>query len=199
MFVPLLSIGGLMGLGAGCSVPILSPAQIYQYAISAGFPDNPPGQGVATQMVAIALRESAGCPTATNLVPPDNSWGLWQINVNPGANAGILTQLGLSDPSQLLDPATNAAAAFAIWGGNPNNLQVAWAINTPGYAQAYQNNLPAAQAAALSVSGASGADTVATDDSSDSGSFVGSLGVTDQQLAIGAGLLLAGLALVALT
>lgn len=198
MFVPLLSIGGLMGLGV-CS-PVLTPAQIYQYAIQAGFPDDPPGQGVATQMVAIALRESAGCPTATNLVPPDNSWGLWQINVNPGANQGVLAALGLSDPSQLLDPATNAAAAFMIWGGNPNNLQVAWSINSPGYAQAYQNNLPAAQAAALSVAGSSGdTTTAATDDSGDSSSLAASLGLSDQQLAIGVGLLLAGLALVVLT
>lgn len=151
-------------------------------------------------MVAIALRESAGCPTATNLVPPDNSWGLWQINVNPGANQGVLAALGLSDPSQLLDPATNAAAAFMIWGGSPNNLQVAWSINSPGYAQAYQNNLPAAQAAALSVAGSSGdTTTAATDDSGDSSSLAVSLGLSDQQLAIGAGLLLAGLALVVLT
>jgi hypothetical protein len=196
MFVPLLSIGGLMGLG-GCSVPILTPAQIYQYAITAGFPDDPPGGGVATQMVAIALRESAGCPTATNLVPPDNSWGLWQININPGANPQILAQLGLSDPSQLLDPATNAAAAFSIWGGNPNNLNVAWSINAPGYSQAYQANLPAAQAAALSVSGDTTASTDTGDDSSDSSSLAASLGLSDTQLAIGGAVILGllGLAL----
>jgi hypothetical protein len=194
MFVPVFTLG-LAGLGS-CS-PVLTPAQIYQYAVQAGFPDNPPGQGVATQMVAIALRESAGCPSATNLVPPDNSWGLWQINVNPGANQGILAQLGLSDPSQLLDPATNAAAAFAIWGGNPNNLQVAWSINSPGYSQAYQNNLPAAQAAALSVAGDSGDGSAIADASGDSSSFAASLGISDTQLAV-AGALLVGLVAVAL-
>jgi len=186
MMVPLVAIG----LGASCSVPLLTPAQIYQYAIQAGFPDNPPGQGVATQMVAIAMRESAGCPTALNQTPPDNSWGLWQINISPGANP--LSVLGLSDPTQLWDPATNAAAAFQIWNGSAANLQIAWG-GTPADQAAMQANLPAAQAAALQVAGAGGVDTSGDDSGTQSSSLAASLGISDGALAFGVAAL-AGLA-----
>jgi hypothetical protein len=120
--------------------------QIVQLAMSAGFPSD-----VAAQMGAIAMRESGGCATAHNPGPGEDSYGLWQINVQ--GNPGIMTQLGLSDPTQLYDPATNAAAAALLWGGNPNNLNVAWYINQPGYSQAYQANLPAAQAAVATLIG----------------------------------------------
>jgi hypothetical protein len=35
----------------------------------------------AVVAVAIALAESGGNPAAHNPVPPDDSWGLWQINM----------------------------------------------------------------------------------------------------------------------
>lgn len=190
MFVPLLSIG-LAGIGAACSIPVLTANQIYQTALAAGFPDNPPGGGVATQMTAIALRESGGCPTALNQTPPDDSYGLWQINLLPGANPQVLTQLGIQ-PTDLFDPATNAAAAFLIYNGSSNNLNIAWGGNSADQA-AYQANLPAAQAAALAVSGSpsSGSDDssgsflgLATD-LSDSSSFAQSLGLSDAELALG--------------
>lgn len=131
-----------LGLGLGS----LTPTQIYQYALNAGFPPS-----VATQMTAIALRESSGNPNATNLSNTEQSYGLWQINVQ--GNPGLLQALGLSDPSQLLDPAINAQAAAYLYGGNPNNLNVAWYINQPGYAEAYQQYLPVAQQAAMDVTG----------------------------------------------
>lgn len=140
-----------LGLGLGS----LTPTQIYQYALQAGFPTN-----VATQMTAIALRESSGNPSATNLSNKEQSYGLWQINVQ--GNPGLLQALGLTDPSQLLDPATNARAANYLYGGNPNNLNVAWYINQPGYAEAYQQYLPVAQQAALDVTGGSGIDISST-------------------------------------
>ena len=191
MLVPVLGLAGL----AGCSVPVLSPAQIYQLALSAGFPDDPPGAGVATQMTAIALRESSGCPTALNTTPPDYSEGLWQININPGANAGILQTLGIQ-PNDLFDPATNARAAFTIWGGSPSNLQIAWGGNAQSQAM-YQAQLPIAQAAALSVSGDGSGDLSSADGSSDSSSFMASLGLSNTTLAIG-GAILAGIAVWAL-
>lgn len=131
----------LSGLGA-----TLTPDQIYSTALGAGFPPD-----VATQMTAIALRESSGVPTATNLSPTEQSYGLWQINVQ--GNPTLMAQLGITDPSQLLDPATNARAAYYLYGNNPNNLNVAWYINRPGYQQAYEQYLPVAQQAALDVSG----------------------------------------------
>jgi hypothetical protein len=131
------------GFGAA-SCSYLNPVQIFQFATGAGFP-----WPTAISMTAIALRESGGCPTAHNPGPGEDSYGLWQINVQ--GNPGILGQLGLSDPTQLYDPATNARAAFLMWGGNDANLNTAWYINQPGYAQAYQAQLPVAQAAADSV------------------------------------------------
>lgn len=108
--------------GQACGAGILSNAQLQALAISAGFPAS-----LAPQMAAIAQRESAGCPTAYNpgtALIPENSYGLWQINVL--GNPGILDALGLSDPTQLFDPETNAAAAFYLYGGDPNNINVAW-------------------------------------------------------------------------
>jgi lysozyme-like protein len=144
MLVPMPMIGP--GLGASCAP--MSYSQVYDTARGAGFPPD-----VAVQMTAIAFRESSGCPTAHNpgtLGVREDSYGLWQINVL--ANPTVLTRLGLSSPTQLYDPATNAAAAYLIWGGNPQNLNTAWAINKTGppyyYAEKYQANLPQAQAAA---------------------------------------------------
>jgi hypothetical protein len=58
-------------------------------------------------------------------------------------------QFGISSNDQLLDPAMNAAAAYSLWGGNDNNLNTAWMINTNTAAipyatryQAFLNALP---------------------------------------------------------
>lgn len=142
----------LSGLGS-----TLTPDQIYSTALAAGFPPS-----VATQMTAIALRESSGNPTATNLSNTEQSYGLWQINIQ--GNPTLMAALGITDPSQLLDPATNARAAYYLYGGNPNNLNVAWYINQPGYQQAYEQYLPTAEQAALDVSG-SGVDLSSIDPS----------------------------------
>jgi hypothetical protein len=69
-------------------------------------------------MTAIALRESSGGTDAHNpgtVDVPENSYGLWQINVK--ANPQIMAQLGITAPSQLLDPTVNAQAAYLLWGG----------------------------------------------------------------------------------
>lgn len=129
---------------------VLTDSAIYEQARQAGFPAD-----VATQMVAIALRESRGDPNAHNTTPPDDSYGLWQINMYDqpaGTRAARLQLFGISDPAQLYDPATNARAAFILYGGNPANLDIAWAINRSGppyfYAEKYQAFLPRAEAAA---------------------------------------------------
>lgn len=136
----------LHGLGA-----TLTPDQIFQTALNAGFPS-----AVATQMTAIALRESSGNPNATNLSSTEQSYGLWQINIQ--GNPGLMAQLGITDPSQLLDPAVNAQAAYILYGGNPANLNTAWYINQPGYSAAYLAQLPAAQQAAADVLGGGSID-----------------------------------------
>jgi hypothetical protein len=140
----------IVGLGAACA-PVLSADQILQVAIQAGFPLTDGSPSTAEKMTAIALRESGGCPNAHNPGPGEDSYGLWQINVQ--GNPTILTRLGLSDPTALYDPATNAAAAYMLWGGNDQNLDTAWYINRPGYQDAYLAQLPAAQQAAANLLG----------------------------------------------
>ena len=140
----------ISGLGS-CSTGTLTPEQIFQVAQDAGFPPD-----VATQMVAIALRESGGCPTAYNGGSPpgtESSYGLWQINVK--GNPGIVAAIGASSSQDLFDPYWNAQAAAYLWGGNPSNLDIAWYINRPGYSEAYQGYLPVAQQAAYNVLGVS--------------------------------------------
>jgi hypothetical protein len=163
------------GLGALGAVS-LTAGQIYQTALGAGFPAD-----VATQMTAIALRESAGQPTAVNLGPGEKSYGLWQINIQ--GNPSLMARLGLSDPSDLLDPATNARAAYLLWGGNPANLDANWYINRPGYAEAYERYLPVAEAAsgaaAPAVSGAAEmVDMFGLPESSDTLTLAFALGLT---------------------
>jgi len=137
---------GLRGLGGGLGAAVMSPSQIFQTAVNAGF-----DPATATQMTAIALRESSGNPNAANLSGSEQSYGLWQINVQ--GNPTLMSQMGLTDPNQLLNPATNAQAAYLLYNNNPNNLNVAWYINQPGYSQAYQAQLPTAEAAAEQVLG----------------------------------------------
>lgn len=85
----------------------LSAAQIAQLAAAAGFS----GNDIATA-TAVALAESGGNPAAYN---PENaadapeglgSYGLWQIYLNDHPEY---------IDSNLFDPPTNAAAAFAVY------------------------------------------------------------------------------------
>ena len=89
----------------------LSPEQIAQSAHHAGFRGND-----LTTAVAIALAESAGNPKAHNAVPPDNSYGLWQINMIGALGPDRRHEFHLHSNSELFDPKTNAAAAFDISG-----------------------------------------------------------------------------------
>lgn len=150
--------------GLGGSSSVLGPADLYQLALGAGFPSD-----TAVKMAAIALKESGGNPAAYNGTPPDDSYGLWQINMYGNLGPARMAQFGLTSKSQLFDPATNAAAAFAIWGGNDNNLNVGWAINDGAVNQSrYQANLPVVMAAV----GAPPAAAPAPDGSTPAGSII---------------------------
>jgi hypothetical protein len=77
-------------------------------------------------MMAIPSRESSYVPGAHNLNPNtgDDSWGLWQINVAPGANGATLKAVtGSDDPNQLTDPATAARVAFEMYKRSGNTLR----------------------------------------------------------------------------
>lgn len=89
----------------------LSPAQIAEYAHDAGFR----GQDL-TVAVAVALAESGGDPKAHNATPPDDSYGLWQINMYRGLGPERRDQFDLDSNRELFDPEENARAAWEISG-----------------------------------------------------------------------------------
>jgi hypothetical protein len=130
---------------------MMTAAEIYALARNAGFP------GIqAVTMTAIALRESAGDPNAFNgnAATGDRSYGLWQINLRDPNVASLMFSKVIPglDEKALLDPATNARAAYALWGGKNANLDLAWYITRPGPNRVkYESHLPAAQAAALAA------------------------------------------------
>jgi hypothetical protein len=78
----------------GGGLNILTAEQVADYARGAGFPES-----VIPTMVGIAARESGFNAHAINL--SSGACGLWQLYPCPGLQA--------------LDPATNAALAYAKW------------------------------------------------------------------------------------
>jgi lysozyme-like protein len=65
--------------------------------------------------VAVALAESSGDPTRHNATPPDNSYGLWQINMLGAMGPARRTKYGLKSNDELYSPSTNARVAYAIF------------------------------------------------------------------------------------
>jgi len=122
----------------------MTNAEIQQLAASAGFP-NP------ALAAAIAMAESSGNPRAYNGRGGDDSYGLWQINMQGALGPARRSQFGLSSNEQLYDPATNARAAFAISGGGSNFSP--WTTYTTG---AYKKYLSAGGGAGSSSAGGGG-------------------------------------------
>lgn len=91
----------------------LSRDQIGTLAKNAGFTGND-----INIAVAVALAESGGDPNSHNTTPPDDSYGLWQINMYSGLGAPRRKQFGITNNAQLFDPATNAKAAHIVFTGS---------------------------------------------------------------------------------
>jgi hypothetical protein len=87
----------------------ISGKKVAQAAHSAGFRDD-----TLVTMVAIARAESGWDPRAHNPDPPDNSFGLWQINMIGDLGPERRKALGIDSNDELFDPATNARAAKLI-------------------------------------------------------------------------------------
>jgi hypothetical protein len=115
----------------------VTPAQIARTARDAGFR----GHNLVIA-VAVALAESGGRPDAHNSVPPDNSYGLWQINMLGGLGPERRAQFHLHDNNQLLTPSVNARAAWAVSSHGTNWHP--WSTYTNG---AYRGHLDAAHRA----------------------------------------------------
>jgi hypothetical protein len=90
--------------------------QIAGAAFRAGFMSGDPTRGTSELImaVAIALAESGGNMLAHNRVPPDDSYGLWQINMIGDLGPSRRDRFGLHKNNELYDPQTNAKAAKAI-------------------------------------------------------------------------------------
>jgi hypothetical protein len=107
----------------------LSQAQIAELARQAGMSD-------PVTMSAIAMAESGGRTTAHNPIPPDNSYGLWQINMLGAMGPSRRRAFGISRNEDLYDPQVNARAAKQIL--DQQGLK-AWSTYTNG---AYRKYMP---------------------------------------------------------
>jgi Lysozyme like domain len=87
----------------------ISGAKVAEAAHGAGFRDE-----TLITMVAIAKAESGWNPRAHNPTPPDNSFGLWQINMIGNLGPERRKLFGIDSDDELFDPATNARAAKII-------------------------------------------------------------------------------------
>ena len=121
----------------------LTMKQLVNLARQAGFTEEN-----AIIAAAIAMGESGGKSDSHNTKYPDNSYGLWQINMldEPGYMLGAerRKKFGLKSNKDLFDPLTNAKAAFAISGGSKFG---AWSVFSEGI---YKDYLPEARKAASS-------------------------------------------------
>jgi len=88
----------------------LTDNQIGDVARRAGFPE----QEIPTA-IGVAKAESGGNPRAHNAKPPDNSYGLWQINMIGALGPERRKAFGIANNDALYDPATNAKAAYSVW------------------------------------------------------------------------------------
>lgn len=85
-------------------------AQLASLARDAGFSDSE-----SLIAASIALAESGGNANAHNSKPPDDSYGLWQINMRGNLGPDRRKKFGIADNTALYDPATNAKAAHIVY------------------------------------------------------------------------------------
>ena len=96
----------------------------------------------AKTLGAIAMAESNGGAKRHNTTAPDDSYGLWQINLY-GKLKSRIKEFGLSSAEDLYDPLTNAKAAIKIMresehSRNHNKFQP-WSTFTSGAYRKYYN------------------------------------------------------------
>lgn len=114
----------------------LSAAQLAYLCRAVGIPESQ-----IPTAVAIAFAESSGIPDRRNPVPPDDSYGLWQINMLGSMGPARRKQFGLTSNAQLYNPMVNARAMAKISNGGTNWRP--WSTYTNG---AYRLYLPQAHA-----------------------------------------------------
>lgn len=109
----------------------LSPDVIASYAVNAGF------SGDDTKIaVAVALAESGGDTQSHNSTPPDDSYGLWQINMLGSLGPSRRKRYNLKSNADLFDPTINARVAHGIF---QESGWKAWTTYTRGTYKKYLN------------------------------------------------------------
>lgn len=114
------SPASMEGEGEGGPIPsggTFNISQLVGLAQRVGFK----GENAAVA-ASVAMAESGGNSKSHNTKYPDNSYGLWQINMldEPGYMLGAerRRQFNLKSNNELFDPLTNAKAAYKISGGS---------------------------------------------------------------------------------
>lgn len=102
----------------------LTANQIAYFASQQGF--SGANLGIA---VAVALAESGGNPSSHNSTPPDDSYGLWQINMIGTLGPARRKTFNITSNDRLFDPNVNAKAAHIIYTGSGWK---AWTTYTSG-------------------------------------------------------------------
>lgn len=87
--------------------------------------------GETATAVAIALCESGGNTQAHNPRPPDNSYGLWQINMIGDLGPARRQQFGIRRNEDLFNGLTNARAAVRVFTDAGNSFRP-WSCYTNG-------------------------------------------------------------------
>lgn len=139
----------------------LSPERIARYAHDAGFR----GDALATA-VAVAMAESGGAVRAHNTDPPDNSYGLWQINMYGSLGPDRRRTHDLDTNRELFDPATNAEVAHDLYRARGSFLD--WSAFAHGRHRPF---LDEARRAAREVTADAGRDRGSSGGSGGSGGF----------------------------
>lgn len=121
---------------------IIPDKDIYYLAVAAGFKDQ------AVTMTAIALGESGGNANAHNPIPPDDSYGLTQVNMIGGMGPARRAKYGLKSNEDLYNPATNLRVAYGIYKDAGNSFRP-WSVYLSGR---YLGYMPRARAAASGFS-----------------------------------------------
>lgn len=111
---------------------VLDAVAVGRYAAGAGWT----GDNLVIA-IAVAHAESSFDTQDHNSTPPDDSYGLWQINMIGSMGPQRRAQYGLKANTDLYEPATNARVAHAIQSGGSGWNQ--WTTYTSGAYQTYMN------------------------------------------------------------
>lgn len=97
----------------------ISGKELVKMANLAGFSPARKTKGIGHDrwMAAIILAESAGNPKAHNKVPPDNSYGLAQINMIGQLGPARRKEFGIKSNNELFEPMVNLKAAYKVYKG----------------------------------------------------------------------------------